>query len=132
MLPFKLVYHEDYDLRLGSHVFPSQKFRLLNEALLAENIAAPEDFLKPEPATDTDVLRVHTTDYVHQTETDTLSATEEMRLEIPSRPETVRAFWLAAGGVILAARQHAIEGCFAATSAADFITHIPATAKASA
>ena len=38
MLPFKLVYHERYDLNLGAHVFPSQKFRLIAEALLAEGI----------------------------------------------------------------------------------------------
>ena len=26
MLPFRLVYHEQYDLHLGSHVFPSKKY----------------------------------------------------------------------------------------------------------
>ena len=31
MLPFKLVYHERYDLNLGEHVFPSQKYRLVRE-----------------------------------------------------------------------------------------------------
>ena len=40
MLPFKLVYHPRYDLNLGAHVFPSQKFRLLYELLLREKIAA--------------------------------------------------------------------------------------------
>ena len=29
MLPFHLVYHDGYDLNLGSHVFRSQKFRLI-------------------------------------------------------------------------------------------------------
>jgi acetoin utilization deacetylase AcuC-like enzyme len=110
MLPFKLVYHEDYDLRLGVHVFPSQKFRLLHDALLAEGIAVPEDILKPDPATDTDVLRVHTAEYVHKLKTESLSATEEMRLEIRAKPDTVRAFWLAAGGSILAARHALIDG----------------------
>ncbi|PYT21770.1 MAG: histone deacetylase, partial [Acidobacteria bacterium] len=47
MLPFHLVYHEGYDLNLGSHVFPSQKFRLIRERLLAEGFAAPEDFVAP-------------------------------------------------------------------------------------
>ena len=36
MLPFKLVYHERYDLNLGPHVFPSQKFRLIHEMLVTD------------------------------------------------------------------------------------------------
>ena len=62
MLPFKIVYHPGYDLNLGAHVFPSQKYRLIYEALLRDHTALPEDFLTPEPATDADVLRVHTPD----------------------------------------------------------------------
>jgi hypothetical protein len=52
MLPFKLVYHEGYDLRLGEHVFQSQKFRMVRDALLAEGIAEPSDILSPEPSSD--------------------------------------------------------------------------------
>jgi hypothetical protein len=47
MLPFKLIYHPRYDLNLGAHVFPSQKFRLIAETLLKEKIAMPQDFLEP-------------------------------------------------------------------------------------
>ena len=34
MLPFRLVYHERYDLHLGDHVFPSKKFKWLHDRLL--------------------------------------------------------------------------------------------------
>jgi acetoin utilization deacetylase AcuC-like enzyme len=119
MLPFKLVYHEEYDLQLGSHVFPSQKYRMVREALIAENVASAEDFLKPEPAADIDVLRVHTADYVHRIKSGTLTASEQMVLEIPAGPETVRAFWLAAGGSILAG-QHAMKDGFAANIGGGF------------
>jgi len=119
MLPFKLVYHEEYDLHLGSHVFPSQKYRLDRDALIAENIASPEDFLKPEPAADADVLRVHQTDYIHRIKSGTLSASEQMVLEIPAGPETIRAFWLAAGGSILAG-QHAMTDGFSANIGGGF------------
>jgi len=105
MLPLKLVYHEDYDLHLGAHVFPSQKYRLVREALLSEGIATPEDFLRPSPIDDADVLRVHDEEYVHKLKTGTLDAYDAMRLEIPAGPETVRAFWLCAGGTLLAARR---------------------------
>ena len=57
MLPFKVIYHPQYDLDLGQHVFPSEKFRLIHDALLAEGIAEPGDFMQPEPAPTDDILR---------------------------------------------------------------------------
>jgi acetoin utilization deacetylase AcuC-like enzyme len=103
-LPFQLVYHEGYDLHLGAHVFPSQKYRLVREALLAESIAAETDFRKPEPASDEDVLRVHSQEYVRKLKTGKLSHLEILRLEVPYSKELVEAVWLAAGGSILAGR----------------------------
>jgi len=102
MLPFKLVYHEGYDLNIGAHVFPSQKFRLIQEALLSEGIASSEDFLRPDPARDDEILRVHTAEWVHKLKTGTLTASEIMVLEVPYSPELADAVWLAAGGSILA------------------------------
>jgi acetoin utilization deacetylase AcuC-like enzyme len=110
MLPFKLVYHERYDLNLGAHVFPSEKFRLIHDKLLNDGIATPGDFLRPEPATDTDILRVHTEDWVQKLKTGTLTASEQMKLEVPYSPELVRAFWLAAGGTIAAAESALQDG----------------------
>jgi len=110
MLPFKLIYHEHYDLNLGPHVFPSQKFRLIAEALLQENIAAKEDFLRPTAATDEDILRVHTPDWVRKLKTGTLTASDVMQLEIPYSPELVEAVWLAAGGTILAGQSALRDG----------------------
>jgi len=110
MLPFKLVYHKGYDLNLGEHVFPSKKFRLIAELLLREGIAAKDDFLTPNPASDEDILRVHTADWVRKLKTGTLTASEEMRLEVPYSPELVEAFWLAAGGTILAAQSALRDG----------------------
>lgn len=104
MLPFKLVYHERYDLNLGAHVFPSQKFRLIHEMLLREEIAAQEDFLQPAPSSDEDILRVHTREWVTKLKMGTLTASDIMKLEIPYSPEMVEAVWLAAGGTILAAQ----------------------------
>src|SRR5215813_3192461 len=110
MLPFKLVYHDRYDLNLGAHVFPSQKFRLIAEALRAEGIAEGQDVLTPERASDEDLLRVHTADWVHKMKTGTLTPSEVMRLEIPYSPELAEAVWLAAGGTILAAQRALRDG----------------------
>ncbi len=110
MLPFKLIYHQRYDLNLGAHVFPSQKFRLIYEMLLREDIATPEDFLRPSPASDEDLLRVHTADWVHKLKTGTLTASEVMKLEVPYSKELAEAVWLAAGGTILAGHSALRDG----------------------
>jgi acetoin utilization deacetylase AcuC-like enzyme len=104
VLPFKLVYHARYNLDLGAHVFPALKYRLVRDGLIAKGIAEPADILTPQPASDEDVLRVHTPEYVEKLKTDTLTASERMRLELPCSPQIVEAFWMAAGGSILAAR----------------------------
>jgi len=110
MLPFKLIYHERYDLNLGAHVFPSQKFRLVHDKLLNDGIAEVDDFLRPEPASDADMLRVHTKDWVEKLKTGTLTASDVMKLEVPYSPELVRAFWLAAGGTIVAGESALRDG----------------------
>lgn len=110
MLPFKLIYHEQYDLNLGPHVFPSQKYRMIHDRLLADGIAAPEDFVAPEPASDEDILRVHSQDYVYKLKTGTLSPSEILRLEIPYSKQLEEAVWLAAGGSILAGKKALVDG----------------------
>jgi len=110
MLPFKVVYHPRYDLNLGAHVFPSQKYRLIAEKLLADGITDESDFLRPEPASDNDLLRVHSRDWVHKLKTGTLTASELMKLEVPYSPELAEAVWLAAGGTILAAHRALRDG----------------------
>jgi acetoin utilization deacetylase AcuC-like enzyme len=110
MLPFKLIYSDAYYLPIGEHVFPAEKYRRIRDRLLATGVAEAGDFLEPEPAADQDILLVHTPEYVHKLKTGTLSPREEMELEVPFSPELVKAFWLAAGGSILAARQALADG----------------------
>jgi acetoin utilization deacetylase AcuC-like enzyme len=105
MLPFKLIYSDAYYLPIGKHVFPAEKYRRVRDWLIATGVAEASDFLEPQPATDQDVLLVHKPEYVHKLRTGTLSAREEMEMEIPYSRDLVDAFWLAAGGSILAARQ---------------------------
>src|SRR5579863_6823882 len=108
MLPFKLVYSDAYYLPIGNHVFPAEKYRRVRDRLITTGIAEAQDFLEPQPATDQDILLVHKPEYVQKLKTGTLSAREEMEMEIPYSKDLVRAFWLAAGGSILAA-QHALK-----------------------
>ncbi len=103
MLPFKLVYSDDYYLPIGAHVFPAEKYRMIHKRLLETGIAERGDFVEPQPAHDEDILLVHTREYVQKLKNGTLSAAEEMQMEVPYSPELVKAFWLSAGGSILAA-----------------------------
>ena len=103
-----MIYHDGYDLNLGPHVFPSQKYRMIHDGLLSDTIAEPDDFLVPQPAADEDVLRVHGERWVTRLRNGTLDYLELVKLEIPYSQKMVEAFWLAAGGSILAV-QRALE-----------------------
>jgi len=108
MLPFKLIYSDEYYLPIGQHVFPAEKYRRVHRQLIESGVADPSDFVTPQPASDQEILLVHTPQYVEKLKTGTLSARDEMELEVPYSPELVHAFWLAAGGSILAA-QYALK-----------------------
>jgi len=110
MLPFKLIYSDEYFLPIGQHVFPAEKYRRVHDKLIESGIADPADFISPQLASDQDILLVHTPQYVNKLKTGTLSAREELELEIPYSPELANAFWLAAGGSILAAEQALKDG----------------------
>jgi acetoin utilization deacetylase AcuC-like enzyme len=108
-LPFRLIYSDRYDLHLGEHVFPSKKYKWLHDRMLRTKFAAPGDFVEPEPASDEDVLLVHEAPWVDKLRNGTLTYQDILRLEIPYSRELVEAFWLAAGGTLLAGR-HALAG----------------------
>lgn len=105
MLPFPLIYHEGYDLQFGQHVFPTQKYRLIRKRLLDEFFAGPEDFLTPAAATREQLRLVHTEEWVRKLETGTLTYHDIVKLEVPYSRKMVEAFFLAAGGTVLAARE---------------------------
>lgn len=104
MLPYRLVYSENYDLHLGDHVFPSKKYRWLHDRLVRTRFAEAADFVEPQPADDDDMRLVHDADWVAKLRNGTLTYQDILRLEIPYSRHMVEAFWLAAGGTILAAR----------------------------
>ncbi len=108
MLPFKLVYSEKYFLPIGEHIFRADKFRLIRERLFEQGVVDESDFVVPQPASEADVLLVHSPMYVNKLMEGSLSAREELEMEIPYSPQVVDAFMLHTGGSILAA-EHALE-----------------------
>ena len=110
MLPFKLVYSEKYFLPIGEHIFRADKFRLIRERLLEQGVAEDSDFVVPHSASEADVLLVHSPLYVNKLMEGTLSAREELEMEIPYSPQVVDAFMLHTGGSILAAERALEDG----------------------
>jgi len=105
MLPFRLIYSDAYDLKLGVHVFPARKYRLIHDRLLEEGFAEPSDFLEPQPITDDEVMLVHGREWVTKLKTGRLTYEEILQLEIPFSHDMVAAVWRATGGTLLAAER---------------------------
>ena len=104
MLGFPVVYSDEYELKLGPHVFPAEKYRMIRDRLVAEGYARPAEFLEPPIAADEDVLLVHTREWVTKLLEGTITPEEIVQMEVPYSRGLVRAFWFSAGGSILACR----------------------------
>ena len=97
-----VVWHPAYEVDIGPHVFPTAKYRLVRERLVAEGAAV--EFHRPEPASNDDVCLVHTAAYITKILADRLSPHERLTLEVPFSADLRRASWLCAGGAVLTAR----------------------------
>lgn len=104
-----IIWHEQYEVDIGPHVFPTSKYRAVREKLLQEGTIAEEDIQRPAPASDRQVSLVHTPAYMTKMKTGTFGPRDVMLLEVPFSRELREAMWLCAGGTILAGRL-AIEG----------------------
>jgi acetoin utilization deacetylase AcuC-like enzyme len=67
------VFHTDqfrFPLPEG-HRFPSQKYILLRQAVLAAGLVAADDLIVPQAATDEQILRAHDADYLTRVQSGT-------------------------------------------------------------
>ena len=112
MLPFHLVYHDGYDLHLGEHVFPVQEIPLAPAtALLRDAFRRAGGFRRARTGhRRRRAAGARRRMGGQRLQTGTLSYQDILRLEIPYSRQMVEAFWLAAGGTILAARLALQEG----------------------
>src|SRR5271165_5198866 len=110
MLPFKLVYSEKYFLPIGDHVFRADKYRLIRERLFSLGLVDDSDFIAPQPASESDVMLAHSPHYVNKLMEGSLTAREELEMEIPYSPQVVDTFMLHTGGSILAAERAVADG----------------------
>jgi acetoin utilization deacetylase AcuC-like enzyme len=86
----------------ADHRFPMQKYRMIRDQIVAQSIVAPHDLFIPEAATDEQLLRVHTADYVDKVRHGTLSDKEIRRIGFPWSPQLVERATRSVGGSIAA------------------------------
>ena len=99
----KFVYSEKYELNIGTHVFPTSKYRFVRDKLVSDRLATAEDFHEPPEPDPDDMRLVHTGEYVD----DLLNlrwSPRTVKSELPLTWEIVHGYMLHAAGTILACR----------------------------
>lgn len=100
-LALRVSYHPDYVVPLPEkHAFPMGKFSALHEILLEEGVITPEAVMTPREAEISDLLLVHTREYLDALATSTLSRPDERRMGLPQSPALWRRSRLAVQGTI--------------------------------
>lgn len=105
-----------YTVLLGHHSYPMEKYRLVPERLLAEDVLRANELREPGAASIDDLLRVHTPEYVDALMNGTLDRKALLRLGLPWSEELVRRAFAVLGGTYQAARA-ALENGVAANLA---------------
>src|SRR4051812_34398104 len=96
----KIVYSARYHIDIGPHVFPTLKYRLVHDSLIACGIAGPEDIIEPQPASWHELALVHTAEYLEKMRTGAMAPEDVAQLELPWSEEMVDGFRLMVGGTI--------------------------------
>jgi acetoin utilization deacetylase AcuC-like enzyme len=98
------VYSDKVYADIGEHVFPIHKYRLIRRKLIEDEVADIDDFLKPELATEDDLLLVHTAEYVRDF-MDLKWTTRTERSELPLTADIRTSYLAGTGGTILACQK---------------------------
>jgi acetoin utilization deacetylase AcuC-like enzyme len=100
----KVVYSARYHVDIGPHVFPTVKYRLVHDRLIASGVIRPADIVEPPPATWEELALVHSAEYLEQMRLGTLSPEAVAQLELPWSAAMVEGFRVMVGGTVAAAR----------------------------
>ena len=96
------IYSENYNMDLGEHVFPSVKYRVIREALRKDSRFQDHKFLEPLMLSYEEAGTVHHRAYLEDLKQLNFSK-RVYRSELPLNRMIVDAFFLGAGGTLLAA-----------------------------
>lgn len=100
--PLPVVWSPDYEMDLGRHVFPTEKYRLVRARLVEEGMIRERHVRHPDPVPWEDLRLVHTEAYLEKLRSGSFARTEVWRMELPFSPEVRQAFRTCCGGSILA------------------------------
>jgi acetoin utilization deacetylase AcuC-like enzyme len=92
------------------HRFPITKYALLRESIEQAGLVAPEDLIESEPATDEQILRVHTAEYLQKLKDGTLTDKEQRRLGLPWSLALLERSRRSVGGTLASAKAALAEG----------------------
>jgi len=107
----KVFYSDSFIVGLPKgHRFPMPKYALLRQQVLASNIVKPNDLKLSPPATDAQILRVHTPEYLQKIIHGNLTESEIRRLGFPWSSDLVERSRHSVGGTIAACRTALQEG----------------------
>jgi acetoin utilization deacetylase AcuC-like enzyme len=107
----KAYYSDVFVLPLPEgHRFPMSKYRMLRERILAEEALPPHNLIVPDAATDEQILRCHSEQYLRKVKTGTLTRQEILRIGFPWSLEMVERSRRSSGATICAARTALQEG----------------------
>jgi acetoin utilization deacetylase AcuC-like enzyme len=106
----RVVWSPSYEVDIGRHVFPTAKYRLVRDRLLADGVIEPGDLVEAQPASDADLLRVHHARYLDKVRNDCFSPHERFELEVPFSKALAVASRIACGGTLLTARLALTDG----------------------
>ncbi|MCO5193549.1 MAG: histone deacetylase [Anaerolineae bacterium] len=101
----KIYYHDHFVLPLPEgHRFPMAKYRLLRERVVAAKLVDPADLQVADGATDSEILRAHSAEYLHKVKNGLLTKKEIRRIGFPWSPELVERSRRSAGSTVAACR----------------------------
>jgi len=107
----RVFYTPRYYAEIGdSHIFPIRKFELVRNKLLAEGTLQTHELFEPEPVSVSDLLLVHTEDYVSRLVNGEITQKEIRRLGLPWSESLVRRSFYAVGGTLAASLHCLAEG----------------------
>ena len=107
----RVSYTPSYFVELPSeHPFPMGKFPAFKEILEREGLIAAEDVVAPQEAAWDDLRLVHTSHYLEQLRTGSLSPAAERRMGLPWSQDLVRRSRIAVQGTVNAAAMALVDG----------------------
>ena len=107
----KIFYYDQHAFALPEgHRFPVEKYSMLRQRVMTAKVVPVENIQTPRPASDIDLRRAHTRDYLHRFENGLLTEAEIRRIGLPWSSELVTRVKYTAGATLAVCRNALIDG----------------------